>query len=173
MALVVMSSALDLMGLHRQQGLGSVQSLELALLVNREDDGLLGRCEVNADDVADPRVFFRKEGSRDKPRHKARQLCRQVAEVLDSLLSGDSGDELLNDLAVVAVEPAPDAATLLVTVASRGPAPDPAAILGRLDRASGWLRSEVAAAITRKRAPFLAYRVVEVGPAIGTIARRP
>lgn len=125
--------------------------------------------EVHPDDGADPRVFFRKDGSRAKPRHKARQLCRQVAEVVDDLLAGHSGDEVLRDLAVVAVDPAPDAASLLVTVALRpasGPA-DPATILGHLDRASGWLRSGVARAITRKRAPLLIYRVVEVrgGPA--------
>ncbi|WP_435010025.1 ribosome-binding factor A [Tundrisphaera lichenicola] len=110
--------------------------------------------EVHADDGSDPRLFFRKDGSRGKPRHKARQLCRQVLEVLDSLL---------DDLAVVSVDPAPDAATLLVTVAGR-PAilpVSPSTILERLDRASGWLRSEVASAITRKRAPLLVYRVVE------------
>jgi ribosome-binding factor A len=111
--------------------------------------------EIHTDDGTDPRVFFRKGGSRDKPRHKARQLCRQVAESLDALLG---------ELAVVSVEPAPDAATLLVTVASRSSSPsvDPALILGWLDRASGWLRSEVASAITRKRAPLLIYRVVEI-----------
>jgi ribosome-binding factor A len=120
--------------------------------------------EVHPDDGSDPHVFFRKDGSRGKPRHKARQLCRQVAEILDSLLAGDSADALLNDLAVVSVEPAPDSATLLVTVAARPSAEPvhPAATLGRLDRASGWIRTEVAAAITRKRAPLLVYRVVEV-----------
>jgi ribosome-binding factor A len=111
--------------------------------------------EVHADDGSDPRFFFRKDGSRGKPRHKARQLCRQVAESLDALF---------DELAVVSVEPAPDSATLLVTVAARPSSPrvDPALILGWLDRASGWLRSEVASAITRKRTPMLIYRVVEI-----------
>jgi ribosome-binding factor A len=87
-----------------------------------------------------------------------------VAEVLDSLLAGHTGDELLQELAVVDVQPAPDTARLLVTVTPR-PSDVPihlAAILASLDHASGWLRAEVASAITRKRAPLLSYRVVEI-----------
>ncbi len=122
--------------------------------------------EVHPDDGSDPRLFFRDRDAGKKPGHKARQLCRQVAEVLDSAL----GDEQLGDLIVVAVEPAPDGSRLLATVAPRpasGPI-DPPAILASLDRAAGRLRSEVAAAITRKRAPLLVYRVVEVrsGPTV-------
>jgi ribosome-binding factor A len=120
--------------------------------------------EVHPDDGSDPRVFFRKEGSQAKIRHKARQLSRQVLEVLDSLLADHHGDDVLQDLAVVDVEPAPDAARLLVTVTPRvsDNPPDPSLILASLDRAAGWLRAEVAAAITRKRAPLLVYRVVEI-----------
>ena len=120
--------------------------------------------EVHPDDGSDPRVFFRKDGSRVKPGHKARQLCRQVLEVLDALLAGQAGDDRLLNLAVVDVEPAPDASRLLVTVTPRTSdhSTDPIEILASLDRASGWLRSEVASAITRKRAPLLAYRVVEI-----------
>ncbi len=119
--------------------------------------------EVHADDGSDPRVFFRKDTSASGGRHKARQLCRQVAEVLDSLLSGDTGDDLLRDLSVVDVEAAPDAGRLLVTLTARpSDVPiSPAEALARLDRASGWLRAEVASAITRKRAPLLTYRVVQ------------
>ena len=128
--------------------------------------------EVHADDGSDPRVFFRKDGSASKPRHKARQLCRQVAEALDGLLAGHSGDELLQELAVVDVEPAPDAARLLVTVTPRPTDVPihPASILASLDRASGWLRAEVASAITRKRAPLLTYRVVEIRSGANTRA---
>jgi ribosome-binding factor A len=120
--------------------------------------------EVHPDDGSDPRVFFRKEGSAGRRHHKARQLCRQVLEILDSLLSGHSSDDVLQDLAVVDVEPAPDAARLLVTVTPRPSdrPPDPAEILASLDRAAGWLRAEVAAEITRKRAPLLVYRVFEI-----------
>ncbi len=95
--------------------------------------------EVHPDDGSDPRYFFRKSAGSEKLGHKAHQLCRQVLEILDSLLI---------DLAVVAVDPAPDSAHLLVTVTPRlpGDTGEPAEILARLDHASGWLRSEVAAA---------------------------
>ena len=122
--------------------------------------------EVDPDDGSDPRLFFRKEGDRKPGRHKARQLAKQVSETLDGLLAGSTTDPVLNSLTIGGVEPAPDAATLLVTV-RRAVGSDPIApeiILGHLSRAAGWLRSEVAQAITRKKAPMLVYQVVEVRP---------
>ncbi len=118
--------------------------------------------EVHPDDGSDPRLFFREGGARGKRSHKARQLCRQVAETLDGLFAGHPADAL-RDLAVVAVDPAPDAAHLLVTVTPRagGPPPDPRRALEQLDRASGWLRSEVARSIRRRRAPLLTYRTLQ------------
>src|SRR6516164_11572571 len=38
--------------LHRQAGLGAVESLDLALLVDGQDDGVRRRIDVEADDVA-------------------------------------------------------------------------------------------------------------------------
>jgi hypothetical protein len=38
--------------LDRQTGLGAVERLDLALLVDREDDGMGGRIDIEADDVA-------------------------------------------------------------------------------------------------------------------------
>jgi ribosome-binding factor A len=68
----------------------------------------------------------------------------------------------LHDLWVVDVEPAPDAARLCAVVeAPRGA--DVEEVRVRLDRASGLLRSEVAQAITRKRAPVIAFRVIPAG----------
>lgn len=122
--------------------------------------------EVDPDDGSDPRLFFRKDGDRKPARHKARQLSKQVGEILGGLLAGSTTDPVLNGLAVVGVEPAPDASTLLVTVA-RAISSDPVRtgeILAHLGRAGGWLRSEVAQAITRKKAPMLVYQVVEVRP---------
>ena len=47
-------------GLHRQAGLGSLQRLDLALFVDTEDQGLVGRVDIQADDVGElldePRV---------------------------------------------------------------------------------------------------------------------
>jgi ribosome-binding factor A len=86
------------------------------------------------------------------------QLCRQVAERLQLTL-GDCGDDLLRDLHVVQVVPAPDATQLLVIV---GPGPgesgaDPHEVVARLKARAGALRAEVARAITRKRAPALLF----------------
>ncbi len=92
---------------------------------------------------------------------KALQLCHQVAETLEEVLA-ECGDVVLQALRVLDVEPAPDASRLLVTVAV-DPTPDdtldPGAVRDHLVRASGHLRSEVAGAITRKRAPVLVYRL--------------
>src|SRR5262245_33648812 len=86
---------------------------------------------------------------------KLRQLCRQVADTLGLVLSGECNDDVLRSLHVVAVTPAPDAAQLLVLVAPALAEDrlDPADVLTRLAASSGRLRYEVAAAITRKRAP--------------------
>lgn len=92
---------------------------------------------------------------------KALQLCHQVAETLEEVLA-ECGDAVLQALRVLDVEPAPDASRLLVTVAV-DPMPekslDPDSVHDHLVRASGHLRSEVAGAITRKRAPVLVYRL--------------
>jgi hypothetical protein len=106
---------------------------------------------------------------------KACQLCRQVAVTLDEVFA-DCGDAVLQNLHVAGVAPYPDASRLLVTVSSvdggPGPSGGPGAVLEHLEHASGHLRFEVSAAVTRKRAPLLYYRVA--GPAIaGTSAVAP
>jgi len=116
--------------------------------------------EVHPDDGVDPKELARQAAGQPRVRRKARQLGRQVAETLEGLLASQ-GDDLLRGLRVVSVTPAPSASRLLVTVAAApGSEPvDPAQVLERLERASGLLRSEVAAAITRRRAPVLVYRL--------------
>ncbi len=92
---------------------------------------------------------------------KALQLCHQVAETLEEVLA-ECADSVLQELRVLDVEPAPDASRLLVTLAVEGwqdQPVDPARIHEHLARAAGHLRSEVAAAITRKRTPVLVYRL--------------
>jgi ribosome-binding factor A len=71
----------------------------------------------------------------------------------------DCGDERLQALVVSAVEPAPDASRLLVTVGSSVPTPDVdrQAVLAALAAANGRLRAGVAEAVTRKRAPQLVF----------------
>jgi ribosome-binding factor A len=121
--------------------------------------------EVGPDDGVDPRHvrhdFPRKQGGR-----KTLQLCKQVERTLSQVFAGDCGDPVLHDLSVAAVEPAPNSARLLVTLCLHA-APgmtDPREVEAHLAQASGKLRSEVAAAIHRKKAPELAFCVVAPGP---------
>lgn len=116
--------------------------------------------EIYPDDGIDPRELARKKRP-CKGQRKTRQLCAQIAETLSLVLSGECGDELLQSLQVIAVDPAPDASQLVVTVRAGLPGErvDPAEVLMRLDAVMGKLRCEVAAAITRKRTPKLVFRV--------------
>ncbi len=100
---------------------------------------------------------------RGKPDRKALQLCSQVGETIDLVLSGEFDDERLHNLRVVRVTPAPDCSRLLVTLYA-DLAPGTASveeILTLLDRVAGRLRTEVALAITRRRAPRLSYQIIE------------
>jgi ribosome-binding factor A len=102
----------------------------------------------------EPRFPVSKKGGR-----KTLQLCSQVAEALSYSLS-DSNDDVLRELAVIAVQPWPDESRLLAIVgpALSGPV-DAALVMGRLAQARGRLRAEVAAAIHRKKAPELTFSV--------------
>jgi ribosome-binding factor A len=76
---------------------------------------------------------------------------------------------VLQDLSVLSVEPAPDASRLLVTVQLTGlrDSVGPERVLASLQRVRSVLRCEVAAAIRRRKAPELIYRLAgpqEVGP---------
>jgi ribosome-binding factor A len=117
--------------------------------------------EVGEDDGLNPRDDHKGGGSRRNESRKARQLCRQVAETLDWVLSGDSPDDVLRSLRVAAVEPAPFSSRLLVTVVADLPADqaDPRLILERLQQHTGRFRSEVAASINRRKVPTLVFQV--------------
>jgi ribosome-binding factor A len=114
--------------------------------------------DVGPEDGTDPKEFFRRTGSASVKNRKALQLCAQVARALAAALA-DCGDEVLRTLEVAAVEPSPNSSRLLVTVR---PGPTAAvaevgSIRDRLARAGGWLRTEVAAAIHRRRTPELMF----------------
>ena len=117
--------------------------------------------EIHSDDGIDPTEFFRPVRKRNSNHRKAQQLCHQVADTLSLVLSGEFGEEL-RDLRVVAVTPAPDATQLLVLVAPAIAADsvDPDAVVAKLAAVAGRLRGEVAAAITRRRAPKLLFQFV-------------
>lgn len=124
---------------------------------------MLAHCrEIHDDDGVDPGEFFKTRKSLDKNNRKAIQLCNQVAETLGLLLAGEFDDELLHNLQVVSVDPAPNASQLAVAVRADVPGRRVNAqeILDRLAVVSGRLRCEVAAAITRKRAPKLVFHLV-------------
>ena len=119
--------------------------------------------ELGPEDGIDPRDLVR-QAARKKGGRKTLQLCGQVAEALGYAFAAVCNDDLLRDLGVVAVQPAPDESRLLVTVAPTLPGPcDPAQVLAHLQQALGKLRAEVAVAIHRKKVPELAFRVAR-GP---------
>lgn len=87
---------------------------------------------------------------------KARQFCRQVERALNLALADRSAGEVISGLFVDEVSLAPDCGRLLVHVLI--PADRPAAaVISALRDEVPRLRSEVAAAITRKRAPDLVF----------------
>lgn len=129
--------------------------------------------EITEDDGVDPRELARArmlqhqprrvsaKSSPSEPSRKAKQLSRQVAETIDSLLSGEVRDPLLSSLRVVSAVPAPDSSRFLVELSPRvtGESIDPSAALRHLRQLSGWLRTEVARSITRRNAPTLVFQV--------------
>ena len=128
--------------------------------------------EIGSEDGVDPRELAKARlrsqvrrtpsGAPKAVDPKALRLGKQAAETLAAVLAGDSGDEILRALRVVSVTPAPDASRLLVTLRPLPPADQlaPVVILDRLTHASGWLRTELAGAITRKRAPTLTFQLI-------------
>jgi ribosome-binding factor A len=117
--------------------------------------------EIHADDGIDPKEFFKRQRKRGKANHHGDQLCRQVAETMDLVLSGDTHDELLQSLHVVSVVPAPDSSRLLVALHSDLPPElfEQSEIESRLAEHAGRLRCAIASAITRRKTPNLTFQV--------------
>jgi ribosome-binding factor A len=96
-----------------------------------------------------------------KSDRKTLQLCGQVSDTLNLTLAGDSGDDVLGELQVISVVPAPDASQLLVVLApTLVGGPDEKQVITALAEASVRLRAGVASAITRRRAPKLLFQFV-------------
>jgi ribosome-binding factor A len=116
--------------------------------------------QLGPEDGLDPRLV-RPDLTGRTIRRNTLQLCGQVSRTLAGALAG-CADEVLRDLHVVGVVPAAGGGRLLVTLArgvSATSRPDDL-IAQHLARARGLLRSEVAAAINRRRTPELIFRVV-------------
>lgn len=121
--------------------------------------------ESDPDDGVDPKRPKRSRAARrplpGSPARKTLQLCGQVARVLNEVLAADP-NELLQSVLVERVDPAPDAGRLLATAVPVGPLPEgigPAQLAARLNAAATTLRAEIAAVITRRRAPTIAFQV--------------
>ena len=91
---------------------------------------------------------------------KTLQLCRQVQRTLQLAL-GCRAEEELQGLEVLSVEPAPNASQLLVRLAPLLPSDVRPVenVWSQLGPATGALRTEVAAAIRRRRAPQLLFQI--------------
>jgi ribosome-binding factor A len=92
---------------------------------------------------------------------KAAQLCKQVQQALEYLI-GDVVCELDASVTVQEVRPAPFTSHLLVFLqVSDCPTPDVLNDVERVvNRCAGFLRSEVAQRIHRKKAPTLSFCLV-------------
>jgi ribosome-binding factor A len=120
-------------------------------------DRLRGRAVARPDVDADS-LFGSEFAAGRRGHHKDLQLCRQAHEALSAALALVA-DDVLEDVFIVDVLPAPDASRLVVVVGAP-PSADLDEVLVRLEKRSTQLRAEVAESITRKRAPTLAFRVV-------------
>jgi ribosome-binding factor A len=138
---------------------------------NRDRRNWRSLCEqVGADDGVDPRKFFQSARER-RPHRKTLQLCGQVRRVLDLVLTGECDDDLLRELLVQDVQPAPDASRLMVTVMPIDPhlARRHDQILQRLAAITPRLRSEIANSIHRRKTPQLLFQfVLPTTPAAST-----
>ena len=90
--------------------------------------------------------------------HKDLQLCRQVFDALTYALA-ELDDPLIAELALASVVPAPSSARVLVTLVPTRDDIDPDVALDHVREHADELREEVAAEVTRKRAPELVFRV--------------
>ncbi len=86
------------------------------------------------------------------------QLCRQVFDALTYALA-DVDDPVIDDLVLASVVPAPSAARVQVTLVPSHDDIDPDDALARVREIADELREEVAAEVTRKRAPELVFRI--------------
>ncbi len=119
--------------------------------------------QIQSDDCINPREIFSTGKSRTRTDRKGQQLCKQVFRALSIALGGECRDTHLQDLEVLSVELAPDVTHLLVTVRPTRTSRkvDIEQVLQRLLSARSFLRGEIAATITRRRAPDLSFRVAK------------
>ena len=119
--------------------------------------------QIGPGDGVDPKEWARLlRRTEVSGRRKSLQLCGQVAQILNTVLSDDGRDELLLDWFVERVEPVPNSSTLMVCLTPlhaelRTPISH---VLNRLAAQKGRLRRAVATGITRRKTPDLLFRIV-------------
>jgi ribosome-binding factor A len=124
----------------------------------RSDDLTRLAGDLGGEDRTDPKEFHAKPWNAPKQAgRKSLQLCAQVKDALHLALAA-CGDPVLQSLVVVSVEPAPHSGRLLVVLFAPDAAREP--VEASVSRAAGFLRTEVAAAISRRHAPELVFEVL-------------
>lgn len=115
--------------------------------------------ELGPDDGIDPRYLFRNDHAPSRDDRKVQQLCAQAARALRLALAGECRDPVLQQVDVLRVEPGPDARRLRVVVRPPLDETPIAEVMDRLAAVHGLLRSAVATAIQRRRAPQIYFEV--------------
>ena len=125
----------------------------------KADDLLRLAGDLSPEDGSDPKLDHAKPWDAPKQAgRKAKQLCAQVRHALDGAFAA-AADPVVQAVAVVEVEPAPHTGRLRVLVGVPADL-SPDAVGEALGRAAGFLRNEVAAAVSRRYAPELVFEVV-------------
>ena len=94
--------------------------------------------------------------------HKDLQVCRQVFDALTYALA-ELDDPVIEELVLVSVTPAPNAARVQVNLVPAHAGVDREVALARLAEIAATLRAEVSAEVTRRRAPELAFHLGYAG----------
>ena len=100
--------------------------------------------------------------SRGTRGHRVNRIERAVADALEFDLLPSLQDPLLADLHLISIEASNNLASIHVVVGPSAARVEDPAIQEALDKATGWLRSELASMLTIKRMPALKLRYVPV-----------
>lgn len=125
------------------------------------DETKLLCAELTPDDGIDPRKYFSRK-SKTSSNRKTYQLCKEIELTLNLTLAGELADPALSSLVIAKVEPIPESGDFLVIFEWRQNTRDFQfeEVMFSIKKASGFLRSEVAKSINRKRVPQLSYRLL-------------
>jgi len=114
--------------------------------------------DLHSDDG--PPVNRRKESRDDSSDRKTLQLCAQVRRALHGIIP-PAGSSFFEGLFVEAVQPDPGATRLRVVISVPSSCAHPVPILKqRLTDMVGFIRTEIASQINRKRVPLLTFELV-------------